>query len=497
MVALLRRFYLLILSLWRPPQRLIEPEVIEPPKPEPEPEPAPDPPPPPPPPPEPPPPQPQNRKTRRAMEAWERQRRKRDKFVTPKGPKPIAEAPRVMRVTKPIPKIEDEIGDGHRLIQGDDGTVYDESELWGIYNFRDTILDQLERYWVYLRRMKQRDPDSYGFYRQVGATVVPLAKWLLQDGVRTEDERDPPKQWKKPELSPWWRKHRPAFGCVTYGISSRIESDEMSDVHKDTRGRVLWVPKFLYITKYTQPQPNVQPTTNGDVYKMTVWWDRPQDHKVKSKHGTAYEYAVYVSHDGSDIHVLRMLDTRYISVPEKKNGLKKIDIPQRAWKIPKEYASWAKEHGSTADNYLSTLFCDAARAVEYSQYSMVRVAVAHSDLTAVFGVEIKRTPYFFQDRDITLTESGRKQRIFHIVRAHTRKDGTRVPFHFRGLREFEWAGYKVKITVPGRDHFMPVDYDVGAIDEHWIEPCEKTWTEPQVGKWLAEGMAAGVGGRRR
>jgi hypothetical protein len=297
-----------------------------------------------------------------------------------------------------------------------------------------------------------------------------------------------------PKLSPWWCAHRPGFGCVTYGITSRIEQDELKG---DKGGYKLWVPKFLYFVKYKIPPPEVQPASGGDTYKMTVWWDRPHDPTLKGKGGAPEEYAVWVSSAGDEVRVLPCCKTEMISVPERKNGLLHFDVPQRRWTIPRRYIYWAKRHGTDANTFLSTLFVDAAHAVERSNYSMVRVAVHKGNLTAVFGVEVKRIPYFFQDRDITLTENGVKQRIFHIVRPHVRKTGAAVPFHFRGLHEFSWAGYRVKITVPHRDHLMLPECDVGVIDEHWKKRGERYLTESQFGARIADVVEHGLGGTHK
>jgi hypothetical protein len=43
-----------------------------------------------------------------------------------------------------------------------------------------------------------------------------------------------------------------------------------------------------------------------------------------------------------------------------------------------------------------------------------------------------------------------------------------MPFSFRGERDFDWAGYHVKITIPGRDHFLLNEFDVGMSDEEYF-----------------------------
>lgn len=448
-----------------------------------------------------------NRKWRRRDEA-ERRRRKLDKFVTPKGPEPVkiprAPTPRAARAADTRPDLVQgywpKEGDGTYLMQGDDGTVYREHEIYGEFNFRDTILDQLERYWVYLKRMKLRDKDSFELYSKFGAKVVPPATFLLQDGWRkSEEDKD---KFVDKHLSAWWKSHRPSFGCITYGMTKRIEDDELTAIPDDKdKSLKLWIPKFLYFVKYKCPPPEVQLMSGGDIYKMTVWWDKPQD---KSKWGKAQkggrpdEFAVFISADGETIKILKLLKTEMVEVPSKRNGLDKFRIPKTAWAFPEHHCSSAKDEGLTVQQYLIHLFCQATYAYERTNYSMLRIAVMNGNLTAVFSVDPRRMAYFFQDRDITLTEHGVKKKIFHMVRPHERVVGgnkKHVKLHFRGLREFEWAGYRVRITVPGRDHFLPDEMDIGVYDEYWVDPKDRGdfLSEGQMADMLVHAIEEGVG----
>jgi len=95
----------------------------------------------------------------------------------------------------------------------------------------------------------------------------------------------------------------------------------------------------------------------------------------------------------------------------------------------------------------------------------VQVNVSNGHLTAVFCIDMLRTPYFFADRDIEYKGS----KIFHIVRAHRRVGAggneTFVKSHFRGLREFVWNGYSVRITLAGKHHADLLDANFGSYEE--------------------------------
>lgn len=452
-----------------------------------------------------------NRKTRRRIDALERARLKLDRWVEPKGERP-APTPR----TKKEPTAEPAAATTRRDPDDDEGpndpgeamivdpidgqdVLFLERELYGTFHFRDTILDQLELYWIYLRRMKATDIDAYETYRRLGATILPPFAWFMHDGPQPDDREEHKKQQVKKELSAWWKVNRPGFGCVSYGITSRVEAYEINPPEwrrdkdrssKDYAKKIwnVWVPKFLYFTKYAHPPSTIQPTTNGDVYSCTVWWDRPNDKawqaKYKSKGGTPQTFPIYISHDGSDVHLLKRRETfraepKNIQNRSYRNGKKGRKKPHagdamrvyNTWHYSKEFVNWANDYETDVDVFLCNLFLNAARAFEFSGYGMTRVEVCNGDLTAVFSVDPRRMAYFFKDRDITLTKSGKRERIFHMVRPHTRTlpNGTvqHVPFTFRGQPEFEWAGYHVKITIPGRDHLMLTEFDLGVDDSEW------------------------------
>src|SRR5262249_23276229 len=149
----------------------------------------------------------------------------------------------------------------------------------------------------------------------------------------------------------------------------------------------------------------VQPFRGGKLYLVTVWWDRPD--KKWMKWGVPNSFPIWISDDGER---LRALKTR-----EKPSGSIR---PENDWRIPNEYEEWAKRYGLTAQLKLTHLFAHAARDFEEAHYGTCRVEVSKGDLTAVFTIEPHRVPYFFKDRDITLNKEGRKERVFHVVRAH-------------------------------------------------------------------------------
>jgi hypothetical protein len=173
--------------------------------------------------------------------------------------------------------------------------------------------------------------------------------------------------------------------------------------------------------------------------------------------------------------------------------------PEWDWCLEFETDWEERKRGFTPQIVLARKFCDAARMVEQASYAMCRVEVSKGDLTATFGVDPRRMSYFFRDRDIKLTTDGATKPIFHIVRPHQRVDGSIVPMHFRGLKQFSWADYNVCITVPGRDHLMLPEFDVGAVapPQHGKWSKKEYLDERQIAERIKDNIKHGVGAYRQ
>ena len=100
--------------------------------------------------------------------------------------------------------------------------LYREPEFWGEFNFRDTILEQLERYFVYIRRMRNSDPQSYGLYRAVGAYLVPYSATDAAGWLRKEEGDIPWHKFTEEQLERLRNKHLPPhFNKVRASIRLR------------------------------------------------------------------------------------------------------------------------------------------------------------------------------------------------------------------------------------------------------------------------------------
>lgn len=425
------------------------------------------------------------------IDEYERNRRSFDKFLPrpkppprPRSPKPIgsleeelaAHDKKMDALKAEMEKPPQELSHGDPLILHPtaDGRLVkiNISEFRGEFNFRDTILDQLDRYFVYLKRMKKRDKDSFKHYRQVGATLMPFAalSWerLGRGFGHEEDISDLPLSEVK--LPPFFVKTLPAFGCVAYGTDSITEDFEQRERHADKPRHRTWIPKFIYFTKYKLPPMEMQPFPGGAIYKVTVWWDKAFDKSMSKKlghAGTPQDFGIAVAPDGS-VHALKHRESEEVRIVGKvrQNGKRIATFTRRRWTLPDIVDS---KEGESRSRRLERLFCDAAHWHEGAAMSMFRVSIKKGGLTATFGVNPLRAPYFFADRDLMVDEQGKRVPIFHIVRPHQREIGegktASVREHFRGARQFGWAGYDCLITVPGLHHHDWAACDIGALDK--------------------------------
>ena len=417
--------------------------------------------------------------TREEKIALLKARLKHDQFVDPKGPKPPKQprnktdigVSKSTAATQPVennrdfcdeyPPVPPTVTSGNtnmvdRYHTTGEDVLYKESEIYGEFNFRDTILEQLDLYWYYLKRMKARDPDAYGFYKQIGISVLPYAAALrvTYDRIRNNERIEANTgNWDKEDLTipDFFLRTRPAFGAITYSLNAPDEAEQMAQVMSGAK-KVLWAPKFIYFTKYAKPPVDLQVMPPGDIYLVTFWEDHTQRRiKALRRGGVPYQFPIWLGNDGK----LRM--------PKTKTAW-------NSWQYHEEYRHRAKKAGTDVHTMFGVFFRNMVIDWERANWSTVRVNVHHDGMTASFGVALNRVPYFFQDRDYQVTEDGKRQRIFHVVRAHTRKDGAVVPMHFRGLRNFTWAGYNVSITIPGRDHLdFYREFNVGSLDASAIK----------------------------
>jgi hypothetical protein len=354
----------------------------------------------------------------------------------------------------------------------------------GVFYFRETILDKLNDYFIYLDRMKRGDRDAYNLYSRIGASIMPYN--VHSRGMLTENGN---------ALNPYFCSVMPSFGAVATGVSPEIEQYELD--------KKLLHPRFIYFTKFRRPSSDVELSNVGSIYGVTCYWDkldrRHWKHPDKYKHGSPTEFAVCVTKDGAVRLLRNRLSSAQVIVHRHGKGRGSTSvIHHQRWGVPEFFIDWAREHKLDPQQHLRSIFVGAANEWMESHASTIRVSASKNGLTAVFGVDVLRTPYFFKDRDTLLTASGRKVPIFHQVRVQQRTSPSGRKFavrtHFRGASRFRWNGYDMHISVPGKHHGHLIDIDVLSDDSEWHKPGSREMVGTDyLGRALAAHIDQGYG----
>lgn len=293
-------------------------------------------------------------------------------------------------------------------------------EHFGSHYYLGDLLDSLDHVFSDLPAIKRCDREAYSVFSKFGATVFSSDVLLAT------------------KLEPHVVQSMPTFGC----FYSTPKGGENSDS----------VPfRFSYFQKMKRPI-NVQPH-NGAVYRCVMTYHL---HKIPF----ACQFYVGLNENG-DVTPLKVLE------PRRYGSRGKRDIIRMEWALPSELCSVAVDNGEDAEEMAKSIFATIANASAYRE-SGLTVRVRKDNLSAAFAIDVERTPYFFANREKTITENGNTKPIFHIVRGHWRAkaggDRKWIKSHFRGVRDFVWNGYKIKISMAGRNAVGLSSLNISGVD---------------------------------
>lgn len=341
-----------------------------------------------------------------------------------------------------------------------DGKILDAS---GRFYFKETVLDELHRYVRCMKRMKSVDKEAYECCRRIGVNLIPD-----RIGIPTAEVSDPGAR-----LPPWFVETTPAYGAVAFGQTRSKKADG---------SEWIW-PRLYHFIRYDKKRhpPQVVAPRDGVVYLLTAYFDDDKELGGKTDWKLTQQIPVAVMPDGEVIPLIVQRQTKLrIHHRHRREGEARVtQIWRSDWGYPHGLADWAADHKKKAPQLMRELFLYSAALHTGTNSSMIRVGVSKGGVTALMNVDITRTPYFFKDRDPVII-NGVKKRIFHIVRPHTRINGDVVHMHFRGLRDFDWNGYGVKISVPGLDHPIIAEMPVAALDFDEKQPTPRGMMELPV-----------------
>ena len=338
------------------------------------------------------------------------------------------------------------------------------------------VLEGLDDYFVWMSRLSRHAPDSFNTFSRIGGTVV-----------NNYVDSMAPDIWD-------WRENPhnlPSMFMISF-----------SD--KDTRTDPKDDKICVKVMAFNKVRENGSFIPEGEVfYNVMMFYSERTNHPFTF----ATDLYVGIKPDG-ELRVLRVPKT-YNQVINLKNQRrssgergpvrhfkKQVNVSHYGVGYPeiiKHMYKKSKEDGLSMEDkdihvFTERLFYSFV-AWFRSAESGFQINVRKGTMHAMFGIPASDGPTFFKDRNKDLSATGYTRRIFHNVDAHTRQlaDGrtSEVKQHYRGLRKFDWKGYRIAITVPGYHHFQMSKFTAPSIevdDPSQIIPG--TMTNTEVGRLI-------------
>lgn len=205
----------------------------------------------------------------------------------------------------------------------------------------------------------------------------------------------------------------------------------------------------------------------GTVYRFGLCVELPEKEGDKnSELRTFWIWAYTVVKPNGEIAIPRINEktTCYVpSISAKRNGFMggKIGIPTSQWKkqtiLTRSPEDIALQGGISDAKWESHLLSEFRQLILWwnRRNQLWSVAIRKNGKRITFSVDPKHTSAYFADRGKQATENGKTKRIIHFVSPHTRRNGSEVKAHVRGLREFDWRGYQCFVTAPNLTGWLP------------------------------------------
>lgn len=266
-----------------------------------------------------------------------------------------------------------------------------------------TLLDDFNRVWTHMRKF---DPGAYQLFQRVGCRILPEHALTLYHGNIFD-------HLSVTEL--------PGFGC--YAIRRRASDD----------GNVY--PVCCYINRLSVPPPHVQ-AAEGVIYSCGILYQDSRDDWSALAH-------IYfaLQHNG-----------KYQLLKERQVSYLRGYIPQRRWDFDRiTKLIFEKRRPDESDSiherarpWLNQILHNCAIPAIIGG---VQVRCTKGPSTAVIAMTDNDAKHMFppDERISGVAADGRSKRIWHFNRGWTDINGKVVPPHFKGLRDFEWNGWRINI----------------------------------------------------
>ena len=328
----------------------------------------------------------------------------------------------------------------------------------GSYVYFDDILETIPRCRRMLRALRKVDEDAWDYHSRVGARLI------SSDGLASSVD-----------LHERFKRDLPARGMVYMPLEGK-KADRFDGC-------------FMYFHRLKQMQPHFAAVRNDTraVYRVSVAYH--DEANKKRNIPWAYEFVVSID---DDVHIVSERQTRRIRFSQKPT--KPTTYDAIVWDISKGLRAHYKVLSSTkgsatwdsAEQFGADLFRLAANFHDVTTTDF-QVRATRDNATVAFSVGLKRTPYFFKDRQTGLAADGKRKRIFHAVEEHERTYPSGkvaiVPAHYRGERSFDWKGDRIVVSPPEQTVNR---FSVPAIEYPHGEPVGPGWDSAKVGDLVVQ-----------
>lgn len=322
------------------------------------------------------------------------------------------------------------------------------------FNDRFYLLDQLEKYDRLWRYMKRSDRDAFRLFQSVGCRMLAQSSLLSTASTLR-----------------YWEGDLPAFGMFA------MVPDDYSD---DDR----IYPKIWYFHRHKVAPSGIQPSS-GAIYSVGLFIQ--EDGLKECEKGVVGGFFVAIQPDGS-VRILKQLDTgvQY----NNRNSFKWV--PRKRYVYPWTAAmfaeTWMERDGYPDIDAAWSPMINLMFAAVLQPTGGVQVRASKGSSTALIALTDNDAKLVFPARE----RETKGRRIWHYNRGWTDRLGRVVPGHFKGLRDFDWKGWKIHIrhdaNAAKTPELMPgLASDVDAPRDRAVGPGEagkriKTFAESKATK---------------
>lgn len=214
-------------------------------------------------------------------------------------------------------------------------------------------------------------------------------------------------------------------------------------------------PRFAFAIKEPRLPLNVEQFKGAAYYRFGICVHLPELEKDDTSPLRSFWVWCYmvVLADGTAVcpHELRQHSNiahakRAAPGCDKMRGSRRVSWVSREWNRPT--LMQGDKPGDGYEQYMTAVFCQLLNWWT-SRADCWSVAVTKDGKRVTFSIAQDQTSAYFADRDKTIKAAdGTAKKILHYVRPHTRENGATVREHVRGLREFDWLGYRCTVTAP-------------------------------------------------